>query len=134
MVSPDTAAPVRVVSKKMVWSGRIVSALPVLALVMSSSMKLMKVPAAMEGFAKFGYPARVVVPLGIVELACAILYAIPQTSVLGAILVTGYLGGATATHLRVGEAVFAPIILGVVAWLGIFLRDGRVRELLPLRR
>jgi len=73
-------------------------------------------------------------PIICVEIACAIIYLIPQTSVLGAILLTGYLGGATATHVRVGEPVFMPVIMGVVIWLGIFLRDRRVRALVPIRR
>jgi hypothetical protein len=71
--------------------------------------------------------------LTIVEIACALIYAIPQTSVFGAILLTGYLGGATATHVRVGEPFFLPVIVGIVVWLGLFLREGRLRALLPLR-
>jgi hypothetical protein len=74
------------------------------------------------------------VPLGIVELACTILYIVPQTSVLGAILLTGYLGGATATHLRVEESWIGPVLLGILVWLGLFLRDCRLRALLPLRK
>jgi hypothetical protein len=124
------AAPV---SKKMLWTGRVLSALPVLMLLFSGVMKLMKPAAVVEGFTHFGYAESLIIPLGIVELACMILYAIPRTSVLGAILVTGYLGGATATHLRAGEPWYLPVLLGVVAWAGLYLRDGRLRVLLPLR-
>jgi hypothetical protein len=120
-------------SKKLVWTGRILSALPVLLLLFSAVLKFMKPPAVTEGFQKLGYPDNTLLPLGFVELICTVLYVIPQTSVLGAILVTAYLGGATATHLRVGEPFFGPIILGMIAWLGLFLRDRRLRSLLPLR-
>jgi uncharacterized membrane protein YphA (DoxX/SURF4 family) len=122
------------VSRAALWSGWILSILPAFALVMSASMKLAKVPAVVEGFKKFDYPAHIVVPLGIVELSCAILFLIPRTAVLGAILVTGYFGGAIATHVRVSEPQFVtPLILGILTWLGLFLRDRRVRALIPLR-
>jgi len=120
-------------SKKLVWTGRILSALPVLLLLFSAVLKFMKPPAVTEGFQKLGYPDNTLLPLGFVELISTVLYVIPQTSVLGAILVTAYLGGATASHLRVGEPFFGPIILGMIAWLGLFLRDRRLRSLLPLR-
>ena len=120
-------------SKKLVWTGRILSALPVLLLLFSAVLQFMKPPAVTEGFQKLGYPDNTLLPLGFVELICTVLYVIPQTSVLGAILVTAYLGGATASHLRVGEPFFGPIILGMIAWLGLFLRDRRLRSLLPLR-
>jgi hypothetical protein len=102
-------------------------------LVMSAVMKLTKSTAAVEGLAHFGFNPNVLIPLGIVELACTILYVIPQTAVLGAILLTGYLGGATVTHLRVGEPFIAPVIAGVIVWLGIYLRDPRLRALVPWR-
>jgi len=121
------------VSKTMLWIGRVLSALPVLMLAMSASMKLMKSPMLVEGFAHLGWPESVAITLGIVELSCAILYAIPQTAVLGAILVTGYLGGAVATHVRIGEPFHMPIILGVIAWGGLYFRDARIRALIPLR-
>ena len=121
-------------SKAALWTGRVISALPVLMLLMSAGMKLARVPAAVKGFEELGWPAGIAVTLGIVELACAILYAIPRTAVLGAILVTGYLGGATATHVRVSQPYFMPILLGVLAWLGLYLRDSRLRALVPLRR
>ena len=120
--------------KMLLWAGRIVSALAVVAFVPSGVMKLMKTATVQEGFAQFGYPENVIVGLGIVELICTALYVIPRTSVLGAILLTGYLGGAVATHLRVGESYVPPIIVGVLVWGGLFLRDARLRELIPLRR
>ena len=98
MSSETPAAPV---ATKMVWAGRILSTLPVLMLLMSGVMKLLQPPDLVEGFAKLGWPVSVAVGLGIVELACTVLYAIPRTSVLGAILLTGYLGGAIATHVRI---------------------------------
>src|SRR5881396_3419317 len=120
------------VSKKMLWAGRIASTLPVLLLLLSGVMKLMKPPAVIEGFVRLGYPASLALGIGIVEVACAVIYVIPRTSVLGAILLTGYLGGATATHVRIGEPFYTPVILGVLVWGGLYLRDARLRALLPL--
>ena len=120
-------------SKAMLWTGRILSLIPALMLLFSASMKLMHGPQVVEGFKKFGYSEGVITPLGVVEILCALLYAIPQTSVLGAILCTGYLGGAIATHVRAGEGFAAALILGVIVWAGLFLRDRRLRVLLPLR-
>ena len=120
-------------SKALLWTGYIVSALPVLMLLMSAVMKLAKPAFIVEGFTKFGYPENVILPLGIVELVCTVLYLIPRTSVLGAILLTGYLGGATATHVRAGEQFIGPVIFGVLVWLGLYLRDARLRALIPLR-
>jgi DoxX-like protein len=97
-------------------------------------MKLAKPAPVVEGFVRLGYPESLALGIGIVELACAVIYVIPRTSVLGAILLTGYLGGATATHVRIGEPFFMPIILGVLVWGGLFLRDERLRALLPLRQ
>jgi hypothetical protein len=121
-------------SKKMRWAGYIISALPVLMLLFSGVMKLAKPAPVVEGFVRLGYPESLALGIGIVELACAVIYVIPRTSVLGAILLTGYLGGATATHVRIGEPFFMPIILGVLVWGGLFLRDERLRALLPLRQ
>jgi DoxX-like family len=122
-------------SKKMVWAGCIVSAVPVLLLLFSGSMKLMKSPEVAKGFADLGWPDNLALTLGIVELTCTILYVIPQTAVLGAILLTGYLGGAVATHARLGQGVFlAPVGVGILVWLGLFLRDARLRALIPWRR
>jgi len=119
---------------KMLWAGRIISALPVLILVVSAVMKFVKPAALTEGFAHLGYDTRLALGLGIVELSCTLLYVIPWTSVLGAVLLTGYFGGAIATHLRVGDQIFGPLVLGVLVWLGLFLREARLRALLPLRQ
>ena len=121
-------------SKKMLWAGRIMSALPVLMLLFSAVMKFLKPPDVVKGFTHLGYPESLALGLGILELACTVIYIIPRTSVLGAILLTGYLGGAIATHVRIGEPYFIPIILGVLVWGGLFLRDERLRALIPLRR
>lgn len=120
-------------SRKKIWIGRIASAIPVLLLALSATMKFMKPPSVVQGFAHFGYPERLMVVLGVLELTCAIIYAIPRTSVLGAILLVGYLGGATATNVRVGDSWVMPVLLGVLAWFGLFLRDDRVRDLIPLK-
>ena len=121
-------------SKAMIWTGRVMTALPALMFLMSAGMKLAKPPMVVEGMAKSGIPEHLAVPIGILELACTIVYLIPQTAVLGAILLTGYLGGAIMTHLRIGEAWISPAIIGVLVWGGIFLRDSRLRTLIPLRR
>jgi uncharacterized membrane protein YphA (DoxX/SURF4 family) len=122
------------ISKKMLWAGRIMSALPVLMLLVSAVMKFLKPAPVVEGFAHLGLPERLALGLGILEIACTVLYVIPRTVVLGAILLTGYLGGATVTHLRVGDPFFMPVIFGVFVWGGLFLRDARLWSLVPLRR
>jgi hypothetical protein len=123
-------------SKTAFWAGHAVSAFPVFMLFVSGAMKLAKPAFVVEGFTtQHGYPEWVIFPLGIVEILCTVLYLIPQTSVLGAILLTGYLGGATATHVRISEAAFiAPVLFGVLLWLGLYLREPRLRALAPLRR
>jgi hypothetical protein len=123
------------VSKKSLWAGRIISALVGLLLVFSGVMKLLKPAPILQGFAHFGYPESLILGIGILEIACAIVYLIPRTSVLGAILVTGYLGGATATNVRVADPSFyVTVILGVLAWAGLYLREDRLRALIPLRK
>jgi len=122
------------VSKAALWAGRIISALPVVLMVFGGVFGVLKPAVAVPGFIQFGYPERLLLPVCIVELACAIAYAIPRTSVLGAILLTGYLGGATATHVRIGDPLFImPVVLGVLVWGGLFLRDDRLRALIPQR-
>lgn len=121
-------------SKAALWAGRIISALPVLLMVFGGIFGMLKPAMAVQGFVQFGYPEKFFLPIGIVELACVIVYAIPRTSVLGAILLTGYFGGATATHVRLGDPLFiVPVIMGVMIWGGLFLRDDRLRSLIPLR-
>jgi hypothetical protein len=119
------------------WAGRIISGLVVLFMLFDSSIKLMKLAPAVEGTARLGYPVTLVLPIGIVLLVCVVLYAIPRTSILGAILQTGYLGGAVASNVRMGYPLFGyvlfPVYIGVLLWLGLFLRDARLRALIPLR-
>jgi hypothetical protein len=123
------------VSRKMIWAGRVVSAIPIFMMGLAGILKLAGGPQMTTGWTAFGYPLSTLFPIGVTELACAFLYAIPRSSVLGAVLVTGYLGGAVATHVRLLQPVWAvPALLGVLAWLGLWLRDPRLRELLPLRR
>ena len=124
------------VSKTSRWTGYIISALPVLFLLMDGGMKLFKPAFVVEATTKLGYQEGVIVPLGVVLLACTILYLVPVTSVLGAILLTGYLGGAVATQVRVREAAFPilfPVIIGALLWGGLYLRDTRLRALIPIR-
>jgi hypothetical protein len=121
-------------SKKMTWAGWIISAVPFLMMVLSAVMKWAKPPAVVEGFAHFGLPLSMAFGLGVLEFCCAVIYAMPQTSVFGAILVTGYMGGAMLTNLRVGGSVIGPAVLGVLAWLGLFLRETRLWSLIPLRK
>jgi hypothetical protein len=123
-------------TKTEVWIGRIMSSVPVLFLLVDAIMKLVKPPVVVDATLQLGYPESVIVGLGIVLLASTILYLIPATAVLGAILLTGYLGGAVATHVRVGGPVFDvvfPVIVGGLLWGGLFFRESRVRTLLPLR-
>ena len=119
-------------------TGRVMSTLVVLFLLMDGVMKLIKPEVVVKGTLELGYPESVIVALGVVLLVSIILYAIPRTSVLGAILVTGYLGGAVATHLRVGNPLFShtlfPVYFGVLLWGGLYLRDLRVRALLPFKK
>jgi hypothetical protein len=128
------AAQTAPVSKKQLWAGRIISALPVLLLLFSGVMKLLKPAPVVQGFAHYGYPESLIVVIGILEIACTLVYVIPQTSYLGAILMTAYLGGATASNVRVGDpSYFVTVILGVLVWAGLYLRDPRLRAFLPLR-
>ena len=121
-------------SKKRLWAGRVVSGLVVLFLLVDGIMKVMKAPVAVQGSIQLGYPESVVPGIGVVLLVCTLLYVIPRTSILGAILLTGYLGGAIATHVRVGDPLFShvlfPVYVGVMVWGGLFLRDNRLRVLI----
>jgi hypothetical protein len=103
-----------------------------LGLIMSSSMKLSHGADIVAGFGKFGIAEHLIMPIGVVELLVAILYLVPKTSLFGAVLAAGYLGGAVMTHLRVGDPVVAPIILGIIIWVGLWLREPRLRALTPL--
>jgi hypothetical protein len=121
-------------SKKMLWAGRITSALPALLLLFSGAIKLLKPAPVLEEFARLGYSESVVVAIGILELACTAVYLIPRTSILGAILLSAYLGGAVATHVRVGDPFYGPVVLGVMVWAGLYLRLGELRAMVPLRK
>jgi len=120
------------------WTGRILSGLVVLFLLFDGAIKVVELDVVKQTLAELGYPVQVAFGLGVLTLAIGVLYAIPSTSVLGAILLTGLLGGAMATHLRVGSPVFSHLLfglyIGLMAWGGLFLRDDRLRALLPLRR
>jgi hypothetical protein len=123
------------VSKTMLWVGRVMSAVPVLLILLGAVMKLMKLPAVIEGFAHAGVPEKLIVPVGLIEATCVVVYLIPRTAVLGAILMTGLLGGATITTLRVADPTYPmPVVLGMLAWGGLYLRDMRLRALIPLRK
>ena len=122
---------------KVLWTGRVLSLLTILFFTLDGVMKLFKPAPIIEAMTKLGYPDSATVGIGVLLLVCTALYAIPRTAVLGAILLTGYLGGAVASHVRVGADVFPiifPVILGVLMWGGLFLRDARLRAILPLRR
>jgi len=127
------AAPVSAVR---LWTGRIISALMVLFLLFDGVTKLMKVPQVLEAQARLGYPANDALGIGITVLACTLVYVIPRTSVLGAILLTGYLGGAVASQVRIGAPIFDtcfPIIFGVLIWAGLYLRNQQLPALIPLQ-
>lgn len=123
--------------KRDVWIGRVLSGFAVLFLTFDAALKLLRLPMAIEGTTELGYPAGVVLPLGVVQVICLVLYVIPRTSVLGAVLWTGYLGGAIATHVRLGNPLFThvlfPVYVALLLWGGLWLRDRRLRTLLPLR-
>ena len=120
-------------SKAMLWVGRVISALMIVFMLFDAGIKILKLPAAVEGTLRLGYPASTVQPIGVIGLVCVLLYAIPRTSILGAILLTGYFGGATATQVRVQDAwYFFPPVLGALIWVGLYLRDERLRTLIPL--
>jgi len=129
VTNPAAPAP----SKAALWTGRVLSALPVLAMGMSAAMKIMGGPKLEEGFAHTGWPSHLAKVLAALELGSVIVYLVPQTAVIGAILITGYMGGAIATHLRIGEPVYIQAVVPILAWLGLYLRESRLRALIPLR-
>ena len=124
-------------SKAALSSGRIMSGIPALFLLLDGVMKLVKPEPVVKGTIELGYPQTVIVPLGVVLLVSTVLYIIPRTAILGAILLTGYLGGAIATHVRVGNPLFShtlfPVYLGALLWGGLYLRDARLRALIPFK-
>ena len=125
------------VSKTRLWTGRILSGFSILFLLMDGIMKLFKPEFVVDATVNLGYQENVIVPIGIVLTVCTLLYVIPRTAILGAILLTGYLGGAVATHVRISAGLFPvafAITFGVLIWGGLWLRDERVRALIPLRQ
>ncbi len=124
------------VSSSKLWTGRIMSFLPALFLILDAGMKFVKPAFVVDATVQLGYRESAIVPIGAVLLVSTILYLIPRTSVLGAILLTAYLGGAVATHVRASSGVFPivfAIVFGVLIWGGLYLRDSRVSTLIPLR-
>lgn len=123
-------------SKGMIWTGRIISALVALMFTFDGVAHVMKPAPVVEAFARLGYPLSASVGLGVVLLISTSIYVTPKSSILGAILLTGYLGGAVSTHVRAGSSTFEtifPVILGAVVWLGLYLRDANLRALIPIQ-
>ena len=131
--SSQTAA----ASKGMIWTGRILTGLMALFFILDGVGHLMKPAPVIEAFARLGYPLSASVGIGVLLLICTAIYVTPRTSVLGAVLLTGYLGGAVSTHVRAGSSLFEtifPVILGALAWAGLLVRDAELRQIIPLRR
>lgn len=133
----NTAATSRPISKTSLWAGRIISGLVVAFLVFDGVTKVLKVAPVMEASARIGFPANLIVVTGAILLVCTAIYVLPRTSILGAILLTGYLGGAVVTNLRAGSPLFSetlfPIYFGIFVWAGIYLRDASLRTMIPIR-
>lgn len=121
-------------STTAVWAGRIISGLVIAFSVLDGAMKVAQVPMVLKASAELGFSAAAVFSIGLILLICTLLYAIPRTAILGAVLLTGYLGGAAATNLRAGTPLFTnvlfPVYMGVLAWWGLYLRDRRLRGLI----
>lgn len=130
-MSADTN--VKSISKIAKWTGRIISAVPVLLMGLGGLVVLIHPALMVKTFNALGYASSLVRPVALVELACVVVYLVPRTNILGAILLTGYLGGATASHVRAGQPFYLPIAVGVLVWLGLYLRDLNVRALIPWR-
>lgn len=135
MTSATTARHTPAASSGALWTGRVLSGLVVLMMLFSASMKLSHAPQFVEQWVgKFGFVEGSLTGIGLLEIACAVVYVIPRTAVLGAILLAGYLGGAVCAHVRIGDpGAVTPLILGIFAWGGLYLREPRLRALLPLR-
>jgi len=120
-------------SKGIVWTGRGISILVSVVFLFSAFMKIKGGEEVSQGIAHLGLPESLMVPLSILEISCVVIYLVPATSVLGAILLTGYIGGAICTHLRVGDIFVPQIAIGMLVWLGLYLREARLKDLIPLR-
>jgi hypothetical protein len=125
------------VSRAQIWTARVLKGIAVSFLLLDAGMKVLKSAAAVEGTASLGYPPDSVFGIGVVQLVCVVLYLVPRTSFLGAVLLTGYLGGAIATHVRVGNPLFThilfPTYVAALIWGALYLRDARLRALVPAR-
>jgi hypothetical protein len=128
LVSP--ARPAAALSRKLVWTGRVLTGLIVAFLLLDGAMKLVPIDPVIEACVRLGYPTELARHLGVLLVACTILHVVPRTQVLGALLLTAFLGGATATHVRIGDPFWFPIVMGVLLWLGLYLREPRLRALL----
>jgi hypothetical protein len=128
----ESAAQAIPVSKAGLWMGRVISILVILFLVFDGVIKLMRIAPVLQAFARQGYADSLAVPIGVLLLVCTAIYAIPRTSILDAILLTAYLGGATASNLRAGDPFYFPVVFGVLVWAGLYFRDDRLRKLIPL--
>jgi hypothetical protein len=129
--------PATTTSKTQLWAARILTGLSVSFLLFDAIIKVIKLAPAVQGTLDLGYPASAVITIGLVELVCIAIYVIPRTSLLGAILLTGYLGGAIASQVRVGNPLFShvlfPTYVAAMIWGGLYLRDARLRILVPIR-
>jgi len=121
-------------SGKIVWVGRVISILVSLLFLLSAFLKIKGGPELAKGIAHLGLPDSMILPLSILEIFCVVIYLIPATSVLGGILLAGYIGGAICTHWRVGDPFVVQIVVGLLVWLGLYLREDRLKALIPLRR
>lgn len=137
MSTQSIAQPMPVSNAKL-WTGRVLSGIVVLFMLFDAVIHLMRIPPVVEAFAQLGLPLSLAVPLGILELICVVTYVFPRTSVLGAILLTGYLGGAIATQARVGHSLFGetlfPVYVGILLWGGLLLRNERLRAIFPVQQ
>lgn len=127
--------PTAAASNKLLWTGRILSILAVLFMLFDAGAHLFKPAPVVQAFLQLGFPLRLSICLGIIQLVCVLIYVIPRTAILGAVLITGYLGGAVAIHMRVGNPVFEcvfPILIGIFFWGGLLLRDSRLRAIFPV--
>ncbi len=136
MTSESTANQTSTVSKGQVRTGWVISGLVAAFALLDAAMKFAKPPAVAEAFTRTGWPLELSVPIGAILLVCTVLYLIPRVSVLGAILLTGYLGGAVATNMRLENPLFGntlfPVYVGVLVWIGLWLREWRMRAVFPV--
>jgi len=132
-----TTASAGTISKGQIWTGRVMSTLAVLFLLFDSAMKFAKIAQVLEAFDRLEWPRSTIIPVATLLLLCTIVYIIPRTAILGAILLTGYLGGAVATHFRHQDPLFShilfPVYLGILVWGGLYAQDLSLRALIPLR-